>query len=530
MSQIMTPPPISLVPESAPFNDEQRAWLNGFLAGWLGIAGEQGASAPPADARDSVEAETEDFPWHDPALPIAERLELANDRPLPRKLMAAMAQLDCGACGYVCQTYAEKLAAGEETCLTLCSPGGKETSKTLKRLLKDTPPADLMPRDGDPSASVTPQGAEAWSRRKPFAAAVLKTLNLNAPESDKQTTHVELDLGDSGLTYAVGDSLGVWPTNCDELVDELLSRLEASGDETVSIDGESLSLREALRSKRCLADVGEELLVCLADAADDDESPALRSLIDDDGPLNGCDVLDVLRLFPTARPSPAAFVDALSPMQPRLYSISSSIQAHPRQVHLTVGRVVWQHNGRTRKGVCSTQFADRLDKNTTVPVFVQKSHGFTVPTDPQTPMIMVGPGTGIAPFRAFLEERAATGATGKNWLFFGDRHAASDFLYREELEAWRRSGLLNRLDVAFSRDGDAKVYVQDRMREHAFELWQWLQEGAAFFVCGDAKRMAVDVDRVLHEVVAEQGGYSLEAAKEYVAHLASTGRYRRDVY
>ena len=192
-------------------------------------------------------------------------------------------------------------------------------------------------------------------------------------------------------------------------------------------------------------------------------------------------------------------------LRPRLYAAPHcrSIVPHPGQVHLTVGRVEWEHNGRTRKGVCSTLFADRLAAGRTVPVFVQKSHGFTVPADPASPMIMVGPGTGIAPFRAFLEERAATGATGRNWLFFGDRHAASDFLYRDELEAWQASGLLTRLDLAFSRDSDAKVYVQDRMRESAAELWKWLQQGASVFVCGDAKRMAVDVDAALRWMLGE---------------------------
>lgn len=549
MSQLVEQPPISLIPESAPFTAEQRAWLNGFFAGWMGLAGEVPASAaaaaPVADAPGSP-AEEEAFPWHDPALPLAERLELAEEEPLPRRLMAALAQLDCGACGYVCKTYAEKIAAGEETCLTLCSPGGRETSKTLKALLKDGVP-ESRPSDGIPrlaiannlrehtTTSAAPHGdgsgsASKWSRLNPYPATVLKVVNLNASGSDKQTTHIELDLGDSGLTYKVGDSLGVWPTNCDELVGQLLEQLGTEGREPVIAGNTDAVLYEALRSKLCLSEVTEDLLNCLAEAADEDEAHALRGLIEDDGPINGCDVLDLLRLFPTARPKPAAFAAALAPLRPRLYSISSSLKAHPRQVHLTVGRVAWDHNGRTRKGVCSTLFSDRLRGGGAVPIFVQKSHGFTVPADPETPMVMIGPGTGIAPFRAFLEERAATGAAGRNWLFFGDRHEATDFLYREELEAWRRSGLLTRLDLAFSRDSGAKVYVQDRMREHAAEFWRWLEEGASVFVCGDAKRMAADVDRALHEVVASQGRISPEAVKGYVAKLTAAGRYKRDVY
>jgi sulfite reductase (NADPH) flavoprotein alpha-component len=540
MSQILEQPPIDLIPETAPFTAEQRAWLNGFFAGWMGLAGEANAAsipkAPGTDGHGSPAVEEESSPWHDPALPLAERLDLAKGKPLSRRLMAAMAQLDCGACGYVCKTYAEKVAAGEETCLTLCSPGGKETSKALKQLLKEGTPEPGASATG--GHTVTAPVADApgsqakpkWSRDNPCPATLLRAVNLNAPGSDKQTAHVELDLGDSGLTYEAGDSLGVWPTNCDELVSHVMERLGASGNEPVRAGRMEMPFREALSSKLCLAGVTEELLVCLADAAGDGEAYHLRGLAEDDGPLNGCDVLDVLRLFPSVRPEPAAFAAALSPLRPRLYSISSSPKAHPGQVHLTVGRVAWEHNGRARKGVCSTLFADRLSVGSTVPVFVQKAHGFTVPADPSVPMIMIGPGTGIAPFRSFLGEREATDAPGRNWLFFGDRHAATDFLYRDELEAWRRSGLLTRLDLAFSRDGDAKVYVQDRMRESGAELWAWLDAGASVFVCGDAKRMAADVHRALVDVVEAHGRTTPETAAAYVAKLMTDGRYRRDVY
>lgn len=528
MSQLIDPPPLSLIPESAPFSAEQRAWLNGFFAGWLGLPNESSGSAALPAAAPVAEPE-EEFPWHEPTLPLAERLELAEDKPLPRRLMAAMAQLDCGACGYVCKTYAEKIAAGEETCLTLCSPGGKETSKALKQLLKASPPATSQAESPE-SASETNAIATAWSRQNPYLATVLKVVNLNGPGSEKHTSHVELDLGDSGLSYDVGDSLGVMPTNCDELVEVLIGRLAATGDEPVTAERKSMSLREALTVRCCLTELSEELLACLADAADEEEAAALRSLIDDDGPLNGCDVLDVLRLFPTSKPDPATFVAALTRLRPRLYSISSSQAAHPNEVHLTVGRVIWEHNGRTRKGVASTMFADRVAAGQKVAIFVQKSHGFTVPSDPTAPMIMIGPGTGIAPFRAFLEERERRGATGANWLFFGDRHEASDFLYREQLQAWHRDGLLTKLDLAFSRDGDAKCYVQDRMRQNGEELWRWLEAGGSFFVCGDAKRMAADVDQALHDIVAEHGTMTPAAAREYVEQLSKTGRYRRDVY
>jgi sulfite reductase (NADPH) flavoprotein alpha-component len=266
-------------------------------------------------------------------------------------------------------------------------------------------------------------------------------------------------------------------------------------------------------------------------AARPDEASALKEILASDGCAEGDEVLDLLRQFPSARPEPHEFVTALNPLQPRLYSISSSLKAHPDQVHLTVG-VVRYVNGRSRqcKGVCSTFFAERVRPGQKVRVFMHPSHGFSVPADGDTPIIMVGPGTGIAPFRAFLEERKATGAKGGNWLLFGDQQRAYDFLYEDELTAYQRDGLLTRLDTAFSRDQKEKVYVQTRMLEHAAEVWKWLQGGAYFYVCGDAKRMATDVDNALREIVAEQGGMSPEAAKAYVADLTKAKRYQRDVY
>ena len=238
--------------------------------------------------------------------------------------------------------------------------------------------------------------------------------------------------------------------------------------------------------------------------------------------------MDVLALAPGAF-KPAELITLLKKLQPRLYSISSSPKAHPGEVHLTVGAVRYEAHGRSRKGVCSTFLADRCGEGS-VPVFIQVSHGFRVPDDSDRPMIMVGPGTGIAPFRAFLEERRASGAKGKNWLFFGDQRQATDFLYREELEAMQADGHLSRLDLAFSRDQEAKIYVQHRMLEAAEELWAWLKEGAHFYVCGDASRMAKDVDAALHGIIETAGGMSKEAAAEYVQKLKTEKRYQRDVY
>lgn len=519
---------VSIIPESAPFNAEQRAWLNGFLAGWAGIPSDGEAAV----ANDTVvagavglltgPAEEEDFPWHDPALPIDDRLALAEGKPIERRLMAAMAQLDCGACGYLCKTYSEAIAAGDEKNLTLCSPGGKETAKTLKRLVKETPATGgaitATPMSG---AAVAAAKAVGYSRSNPYAATVVSSDNLNGAGSSKHTSHVVIALGDSGITYEVGDSLGVYPTNCGDLVAEILDHLDLSGD---------TELAKRLIEEFNLRDASDELLELLAASTPNpDEELAVASLVDSDE-LDSLDVLDVLRRAPSAKITAEDFIACLAEMAPRLYSIASSLKAHPGEVHLTVGKAAIRSGDRLYKGVASTMFADRLEDGAKVRVFVQPSHGFTVPADPAAPMVMVGPGTGIAPFRAFLEERQATGAAGKNWLFFGDQHAACDFLYEEEFAAMQGAGLLTELSSAFSRDQEEKVYVQDRMRESGAELWAWLSEGGAFFVCGDAKRMAADVDRALQDIVAEHGGMSADEAKAFLNQMKESGRYARDVY
>jgi len=512
---------LSLIPESAPFDAPQRAWLNGFLAGWLGLQGATDSTIEPPSTP-AATAPVADLPWHDPAMPLDERLKLAEGRSLDDRLMAAMAQLDCGACGYVCRTYSEALARGEETSLSLCSPGGSETAKILKRLVKENPPAAATVAEAPPTSE--------WSRKNPYPAALIRSETLNKDGSDKDVRHVEIDLGADGPTYRVGDSLGIFPTNCDDLVSAVLGTLGATGVEPVAMNGAELTTRAALVHHRGLAEITDELLTLLADSATDrDESETIRALIDD-GPKAGHDVLDLLESFPTARPSPAEFVAALAPLRPRLYSISSSPTKHAGQVHLTVGRVSTVARGRVRKGVASTMLADRVSSGEAIRVFVQPSHGFTIPADPSTPMIMIGPGTGIAPFRAFLHEREAQGATGKTWLFFGDQRSACDFLYEDELNDFAARGVLTRLDTAFSRDQDQKVYVQHRILEHAESVYQWIQEGAHIYVCGDAKRMAADVDQAIREVIRTQGALSPESAGSYLAMLSSSGRYARDVY
>jgi sulfite reductase (NADPH) flavoprotein alpha-component len=545
-----------MIPETAPFAPDQRAWLNGFFAGLLGDAAPSAAPAAPVE-------DDGDLPWHDPALELDARLALAEGKPVRLKLMAAMGQLDCGQCGYLCKTYAEAIASGIESDLRKCVPGGKATAKVVKMLVVELGPrlhgddksagvtqvAVTPAQAGAQSEAVTPAQAGAQSlgprlhgndksaaitRDRPAKVKLLHCIPLNGPESDKDTRAVALALGETGLTYEPGDSLGVWPTNNPDLVELVLSILGAKGTKPVVLDGDAISARDALTNKVSLREPTAELFALLAEHAKlDFEAQRLAFLAEDDERAVAYgvhDVFDALVKFRSARPPVGAFLRALSRLQPRLYSIASSLRRHPGEVHLTVGVVRYDLGGRGYQGLGSGYFAEHLRAGRPVPVFVQKAHGFALPENPATPVIMVGPGTGIAPFRAFLEERAATGAKGKNWLFFGDQHAAEDFLYRDELESHAGTGLLTTLSTAFSRDQAAKVYVQHRMLEAGAALWSWLEEGAHVYVCGDAKRMASDVEHALAEVVATHGGKSKAEAAGFLKDLARQGRYQRDVY
>jgi sulfite reductase (NADPH) flavoprotein alpha-component len=379
-----------------------------------------------------------------------------------------------------------------------------------------------------------PLAAKAHSRTNPFPARLLVNRLLTGEGSGKEVRHFAISLAGSGLSYEAGDALGIAPTNCPGLVSEILAALGCDGEEGVKApDGSETSFRNALLRHYGVTQPTTGLLEAIAERAASADlkfllAPANKPALEKH--LHGREVIDFLLTHPAARFTPSEFIALLRKLTPRLYSIASSPKAHPGEVHLCVGIVRYEAHGRSRKGVCSSLLADRIEGETPLPVFTQVSHGFRLPANGDTPVIMVGPGTGIAPFRAFLEERQSTAAPGRNWLFFGDQKRTTDFLYREELETMFKDGVLTKLDLAFSRDQAEKIYVQHRMLEQAKELWSWLESGAHFYVCGDAKRMAKDVDAALHEVIQKAGGKSAEQATEYVAALKSAKRYQRDVY
>ncbi|MGE8408621.1 MAG: sulfite reductase subunit alpha [Pseudomonas sp.] len=372
----------------------------------------------------------------------------------------------------------------------------------------------------------------SFSRSNPLRTRLVHNQVLNAPGAEKETRHLAFDLSGHDFPYQAGDALGVWPRNCPQLVDELLSTLSLDGDSPVELKNQpAMPLREALAEHLEIARITPDLL---RRVASQNPSPRLAELLEEDHQdalqtwLWGRQVPALLREFPIPLDA-AQLVHLLKPLQPRLYSISSSPNSVPNEVHLTVATVRYAHQGQQRGGVCSTFLADRAVEDG-VRIFLQPSTHFRTPKDPTTPLIMIGPGTGIAPFRAFLQERQAQGGGGKNWLFFGEQRAQSDFYYQDELRAWQDSGLLTRLDTAFSRDQKEKIYVQQRMLEHGAQLWEWLEQGACLCVCGDAARMAKDVDAALKKVVQVHGRMSAGAAALYVSGMSKDRRYLRDVY
>jgi len=593
MTQPATSPPVTVpyIPDNAPFSPAQRAWLNGFLAG---IFSGQHASAPapePAapqlrvpvlfgsesgnsealakqfakklkgagyDSKaiglDKIQSSdltkeeqviivTSTFGEGDPpanAEAFHQALMSEAQPRLPGLKFAVLALGDTN--------YEQFCKFGQDLDARLEALGGRrlyeridcdvdfeEAAEGWLQGLMSVLEAELGEAPAAVASSV--EGSEpteevvAYSRKHPFPSRLRVNRLLNGEGSAKETRHYELDLSGSGLTYEVGDALGVLPRNCPALVDDLLRVLNDDGETAVPLpDEREAPLRQALLQHYDITKLSTKFLKAVAQRSADVElsrllEPEQKAALNDY--LWGREIIDLLIAYGGLF-TPAELVAQLQKLQPRLYSISSSLNAFPDQVHLTVASVRYETQGRKRKGVCSTFLADRAGE--TVPVFIQASHGFRLPQDEDRPIIMVGPGTGIAPFRAFLHERKAKGSRGRNWLFFGDQHSSTDFLYRDEIKSMQSAGILTRLDLAFSRDQQEKIYVQHRMLEAAPELWRWLEEGAHFYVCGDASRMAKDVDDALHRIVREAGGKSEEEAKAYIEVMKKEKRYARDVY
>ena len=549
MTQPTRPPIRNLVPDNAPFTPEQRTWLNGFFAGFLEL-GDAGISALSPGANAALmsglvpaakgpldDGDDGQAPWHDQTLPLVERMKLAEGRPLRRRMMAAMGQQDCGQCGYNCEDYSNVVFLRKEERLNLCVPGGKETARTLKTLYKEldeAPPAGET-TSPSPAAILADRPALAAmpaergrSRDNPVEVMFHSRTRLNKPGSGKETWHLEFDLNGSGLDYTVGDTFGIYPTNDLALVDAVIKAIDAPPDFPIG----GRTLRAVLQDSVSLGlapDILFQLISYITGGERRQKAKALAAGEDPDGDAATLDVLAAIQKFPGIRPDPEAFIESLDALQPRLYSIASSLKTNPGRVALTVDAVHYDINGRTRLGVASTFLTNRIEPGQRIKAYVQKAQAFALPADPAVPIIMIGPGTGIAPFRAFLHERMAMKAPGRNWLFFGHQRHDYDFFYEDELTGMKAAGALTRLSLAWSRDGEEKFYVQDRMRQVGGELWSWIADGAHIYVCG-AITMGKDVERALVDLVAAHGARTIDQAIAFVADLKKKGRYQQDVY
>lgn len=586
---------VPYIPDSAPFNDDQRAWLAGFLAG-LHSRAAMAVQQTPAVAEQTrtvaldilygtqtgnAETVAQDAAAAARAKGFAPRVAGMDD--VPMEQLAQMEQaifvistygegempdnaqlfwdalsastaprlekLHYGVLALGDTSYDEFCHAGKLIDIRLEQLGAKRINARIDCDIDFEDPAaewvsatlpliaDVAPTNG--SSAPMKSGTEVapvprkpkWNRKNPYPAPTVENRLLSGSGSAKEIRHFAFDLSDSGLTYEAGDALCVVPRNDDKLVRAIIGRLGAKAE--TAIDGFDAPLAELLRHRFEIVTPSKELIATIAERSGNDELSSIVTNGDKealDAFLWGRDTLDLLDLGDRPALTVEEFLDLSKPLQHRAYSISSSPKAHGAEVHLTVAAVRWDFENREHRGVCSTFLSDTVDPGDEVPVFVSPNRAFRVPEDDDAPMIMVGPGTGIAPFRAFLEERRERGAKGRNWLFFGDQHRANDFIYEDEISVMSADGLLNRLDLAFSRDQSEKVYVQSRMKENGKALFCWLEEGGHFYVCGDATRMARDVDAALGELIAEHGGLSDDDAAAYLARLKREKRYLRDVY
>lgn len=564
-----------MIPADAPFAPEQRRFVEGFMAGLISVRAAHAAAKPVDDAAGTpitlaygsqsgnCEALSKDLrklaraSGFKPDVVELAALDAESLQGISHLLIVCstfgegdppdnakafcdliqsnnapdLSELNFGVCALGDRSYTHFCKTGTDIDRRLSELGGKRLIDCVqcdvayeddwaewKEKVFATP--ELVEIAGEASGVIEDDNASAgpaaWTKANPFPATLLKVKCLNQEGSAKEVNHIEISLAGSGMDYEVGDALGVWPVNCGGHVDDILKQCQMHGEEVVQIKGEVWPLRAALLRKLDLCTMTQKTLDTLG----------LDTSIEE---LGGRHLIDVLLKF-NPEVNAQQLVDALRPLQPRLYSIASSPKAHPGQVQLTVGAVRYDIEGRSRNGVASTFLADRLHVGASVGVYLQKAAHFHLPEDPATPIIMTGPGTGIAPFRAFLEEREAVNASGDTWLFFGDQHEATDYLYREQLQEMITRGSLTRLSLAWSRDGNEKIYVQNRMVQEGAELWHWLKAGSHFYVCGDASRMAGDVDRALRQVVAEHGQMSEDEASAFVDAMIREGRYQRDVY
>lgn len=570
------------IPDDAPFSAEQRAWLNDFLSKALsqGAPAASGPSVPVTVLYGSQTGTSEGL-----AKKLVKQLKKSNFLPeihdmsgYDRSRLASEKNVlvitstygdgeppDSAAelHGWLMSDAAPRLegisysvlALGDSSYPDFCKCGIEFDSRFAAlgaRAIHPRVEVDVDPETPyaswsaaviaalSPGTAAIPAGPQAteekadegYSKSNPFPSAVVANLNLNGP-GQKQTHHVALSLEGSDLVYEVGDALGVYPANPPEVVDEIIANLPFKAGSVPAPDGSEVPLREALIHHYDIGTLNKSMIQKWQAKSG---SPFLRSLVEADDKKAyddfcwGRDLIDLVVDHPADFTDAEDFVSNLKKLQPRLYSIASSPKAHPGEVHLCVGIVRYDSFGRKRGGICSTFLADRVTDGVKPKVFVHGNNAFRLPANGDTDVIMVGPGTGIAPFRAFLEERKATAAKGKNWLFFGNPYQATDFLYREELEAYQADGTLGKLDLAWSRDQKEKIYVQQLMVKNGAELWSWLQAGAAFYVCGDASRMAKDVDQALLQVAATHGNLDEAGAAAFIAQLKKEKRYLRDVY